>query len=133
MDSARSLDRSPSASMTPTSSPGLRGVIPIIPTPFRVDESFDLAGLARCVRFAIDCGVSAICLPAYASEFYKLTESERLQVITTALEASEGQLPVIAQADHPSARVAAELGRMRNGAGVTLPCRASSRCRLKTC
>src|SRR5262249_11231674 len=73
------------------------------------DESLDLAGLARCVRFGIDCGACAICLPAYASEFYKLTEAERFQVITTALEASEGRLPVIAQANHPSARVTAEL------------------------
>ena len=106
--------------MPPTSSPGLRGVIPIIPTPFRVDESLDLAGLARCVRFAIDCGACAICLPAYASEFYKLIEGERLQVIATALEAAEGRLPVIAQSNHPSARVAAELGRRyeQMGAGV---------------
>ena len=106
--------------MPPTSSPALRGVIPIIPTPSRADESVDLAGLARCVRFAIDCGACAICLPAYASEFYKLTETERLQVITTALEASEGRLPVIAQSNHPSARVAAELGRRyeQMGAGV---------------
>jgi dihydrodipicolinate synthase/N-acetylneuraminate lyase len=60
----------------------LRGVVPIIPTPFRADESIDEAGLAACVRFAVRCGVGAVCLPAYASEFYKLTEAERFSRTT---------------------------------------------------
>ena len=56
------------------------GVVPVIPTPFCQDESIDYKALAACVHFAVECGVSAVCLPAYGSEFYKLTESERGKV-----------------------------------------------------
>jgi 4-hydroxy-tetrahydrodipicolinate synthase len=101
-------------------SDGLSGVVPILPTPFRADESIDLDGLARCVRFAVECDVGAVCLPAYASEFYKLTETERLQVVGTALEAGEGRVRVIAQSNHPAARVAAELARRHEQMGAAL-------------
>jgi 2-keto-3-deoxy-L-arabinonate dehydratase len=34
--------------------------------------------LRRLIDFAIASGLKAVCLPAYASEFYKLTDEERL-------------------------------------------------------
>jgi len=98
----------------------LRGVVPIIPTPFRADESIDLDGLADCVRFAVRCEVSAVCLPAYGSEVNKLTETERLQVIETALAAAEGRVGVVAQSNHASARGAAELARRHEQMGADL-------------
>lgn len=104
--------------MTPTTPAPLRGVVPVIPTPFRADESIDFAGLARCVRFAIDRGIEAVCLPAYASEFYKLTEAERLEVVETALTAAKGQIRVVAQSNHPSAGVAAGLARQHEKMGA---------------
>ena len=84
----------------------LRGVVPVLPTPFRADESVDLEGLRRCVRFAVHCGADAVCLPALASEYYKLSEAERLHVVETALAAGAGKLGVVAQSNHPSARIA---------------------------
>jgi 4-hydroxy-tetrahydrodipicolinate synthase len=104
--------------MTSPSQVTLRGVVPIIPTPFRADETIDFAGLAQCVRFAIRQGMMALCLPAYASEFYKLTEAERLQVIDTALQTAEGRTLVVAQSNHPSARVAAQLARRHQEMGA---------------
>ena len=103
----------------------LHGVVPIIPTPFRADESIDLEGVVRCVDFAVGCGLCAICLPAYASEFPKLTEAERLQVVETAIKAAAGKLAVLAQSNHPSARCAAELARRHAAVRSTppLPCR----------
>src|SRR2546429_22704 len=98
----------------------LCGVVPIMPTPFLADESIDRDGLARCVRLAARCGVGAVCLPAYASEFYKLTEAERLQVVETALEAGRGQVRVLAQSNHPSARVAAALARRHEEMGADM-------------
>lgn len=98
----------------------LQGVVPIIPTPFRADESIDLDGIAQCVRFAVQCGVSAVCLPAYGSEFYKLTESERLSVIETALQAANAKVKVSAQSNHPSAKVAVELARRHEKMGADL-------------
>jgi dihydrodipicolinate synthase/N-acetylneuraminate lyase len=106
--------------MTSPAQPMLRGVVPIIPTPFRADESIDLDGLANCVRFAVHHGIGAICLPAYGSEFYKLTEAERLQVIDKALETADGRVLVVAQSNHPSCRVAAQLARRHQDMGARL-------------
>jgi cystathionine gamma-synthase len=96
----------------------LRGVVPVVPTPFRVDESIDLEGLAACIEFAVRCGVCAVCLPAYASEFYKLTEAERRRVLETAIRVAAGRVAVLAQSNHPSARCAAELAQQHADLGA---------------
>ena len=98
----------------------ITGAVPVIPTPFREDESVDWDALAACVDFAACVGVSAVCLPAYASEFYKLSESEREQVIDTAVAAAAGRLLVIAQSNHPGAIHAAEIARSNEARGADL-------------
>lgn len=98
----------------------LRGVVPVVPTPFRDDESVDLDGIASCVEFAVRCGVCAVCLPAYGSEFYKLTEAERRQVVETAIKTATGRVAIIAQSNHPSARCAADLARRHEELGADL-------------
>ena len=55
----------------------LSGVVPIIPTPFTESEDIDESALRRLVDYAIRCGIGAACLPAYASEFYKLLEIKK--------------------------------------------------------
>ena len=65
----------------------VNGIVPIIPTPFTVEEQVDWPSLPRLVDFACAAGACAICLPAYASEFYKLSESERLRLVTEAVRA----------------------------------------------
>lgn len=98
----------------------LEGVVPIIPTPFTADEEIDFDGLGQCVRFAAASGLPAVCLPAYASEFYKLSEAERRKAIETAIRAADGELAVMAQANHPSAKLAADLTRLYESLGAGL-------------
>ena len=98
----------------------LSGVVPVIPTPFRADESIDFDALASCIEFAVRCEVSAVCLPAYGSEFYKLTEAERHQVVETAIRAAAGRVAVMAQSNHPSACGAAELAAQHEQMGADL-------------
>ena len=98
----------------------LHGVVPIIPTPFTSDEAIDFDALGECVRFAARRNLVAACLPAYASEFYKLSDSERRQVVETAIRAADGKIAIMAQANHPSARHAAELARQYEGIGANL-------------
>lgn len=98
--------------------PALTGVVPIIPTPFRADEQIDFDGITHCVQFAQRSGLPAVCLPAYASEFYKLSEAERARCVETAIAAAGGKLGVMAQANHPSARHAAELARRYESLGA---------------
>jgi 2-keto-3-deoxy-L-arabinonate dehydratase len=63
----------------------INGVVPVIPIPFKDDESIDEDSLRRCVEFVCDRQMAALCLPAYASEFYKLSEAEREWVIGIAM------------------------------------------------
>ena len=96
----------------------LRGVVPIVPTPFGPDESVDIESLASVVDWIAQQGLAAMCLPAYGSEFYKLTEAEREQVVAVAVEVNAGRVPVIAQANHVSSRVASGLARRYTDMGA---------------
>ena len=98
----------------------LQGVIPIIPTPFTENEEIDEASLRRLVDFACSCGIQAACLPAYASEFYKLTDDEKLQVVKIAVDQAKGRIKIVAQSNHPSLKSAIRLARenVKNGADI---------------
>ena len=96
----------------------INGVVPIIPIPFHEDDSIDEASLRTCVDFVAGRGMAGMCLPAYASEFYKLSEAEREQVIGLAIDANGGRIPLIAQANHGSSKVAAGLARRYEAMGA---------------
>lgn len=96
----------------------LFGVVPIIPTPFTENEEIDEDALRSLIDFAIAGGIKAVCLPAYASEFYKLTDDEKLQVVRVAVEHSAGRLKIVAQSNHPSLRVAIKLAQANVKAGA---------------
>ena len=98
----------------------LSGVVPIIPTPFTSKEEIDEQALERLIDFAIAGGLKAACLPAYASEFYKLTDEEKLRVVKIAVEYSSGRLQIIAQSNHPSLKVAVELAQNNVEAGADI-------------
>jgi len=98
--------------------PGLAGVVPIVPTPFTEDEEIDERALRDLIDFAVSCRVGAVCLPAYASEYYKLTDEERLKVVQVAIQQAAGRLKVVAQANSPSMKIAAHLARAYVAAGA---------------
>ena len=98
----------------------LFGVVPIIPTPFTENEEIDENALRRLVDFALISGVQAACLPAYASEFYKLTDEEKLRVVKIAVDHSGGRLQIIAQSNHPSLKVATKLAQANVEAGADI-------------
>ena len=98
----------------------INGVVPVIPIPFHEDESIDEASLRRTVDFVAAQPMEAMCLPAYGSEFYKLSEAERERVIGLAIEVCAGRIPVITQANHGSSMIAAELARRYEAMGADL-------------
>lgn len=112
--------------MQQSESRGLVGAVPIIPTPFDAHDEIDEDALRRMVEFAVARGLGAICLPAYGSEYYKLSEHERIRVVKVAVDQAAGRTLVIAQCNHPASRVAALFARanVENGAdliSVALP------------
>ena len=51
----------------------LTGVVPVVPTVFRDDESVDLDGTVRVVDYLLDSRVDGLCLLANYSEQFALT------------------------------------------------------------
>ncbi len=98
----------------------LSGIVPIIPTPFTEDESIDEPALRDLIEFAIRKGIKAACLPAYASEFYKLTDEEKLHVVKIAVSQAAGRMQIIAQCNHPSLKTAIRLAQENVVAGADL-------------
>lgn len=103
------------------------GIVPIIPTPFEESEEICWTDLDRLIDFAVDAGACAVCLPAYASEFYKLSEDERLQITSRAVRRSAGRVPVIAQVNYASTRLAIDAAARAVDAGASAICSAAPR------
>lgn len=94
------------------------GVIPILATPFRDDESLDLDSLRRLVRFNVAVGVDGITVLGILGESNRLTDEERLRIVATAIEAA-GPLPVIVGTSHTGTNATIELSRAAIEAGAT--------------
>lgn len=76
----------------------LKGIVSVLNTPFTNDDHVDFGALKRNVSEALEAGVAGFLVPAMASEVYKLTETERLQMVNAVLEAAGDKVPVIAGA-----------------------------------
>ncbi|MCL2581309.1 MAG: dihydrodipicolinate synthase family protein [Streptosporangiales bacterium] len=98
----------------------LAGVVPVVPTIFRDDETVDLAGTARVADYLIDAGVDGLCLLANYSEQFSLTDAERDSLARGLLEHVAGRVPVIVTTSHYSARVAASRSRAAQDMGAAM-------------
>jgi len=76
----------------------LQGIVTVLNTPFKTDKTIDLPALKRNVVYALDAGVAGFLVPAMASEVYKLSETERIQMVEAVLDEVKGKVPVIAGA-----------------------------------
>ncbi len=76
----------------------LYGIVTVLNTPFTKDDKIDETGLRLNVQTALKAGVAGFLVPAMASEVYKLTHDERLQMLDIVLEEVQGKVPVIAGA-----------------------------------
>jgi len=97
----------------------IRGIVPVIPTPFDSDEHIAWDELRNLIDFACAAGVSAVCLPAYASEFYKLSEDERSRLVIEAVAHAQGRVPVVAQVNYSSALQAAQVAARMAACGAS--------------
>jgi dihydrodipicolinate synthase/N-acetylneuraminate lyase len=98
----------------------LHGVVPIIPTPFFENEEIDEASLRNLIEFAIQAKLQAVCLPAYASEFYKLSDEEKLRVVKVAVDQAAGRILIVAQSNSPALKIAIQLAQANVKAGADI-------------
>jgi 4-hydroxy-tetrahydrodipicolinate synthase len=73
----------------------LKGIVSVLNTPFTKGDAIDHAALKINVEEALRAGVAGILVPAMAAEVYRLSHSERLEMLTTVLETVGDKIPVI--------------------------------------
>lgn len=98
------------------------GVSPVLEVPFTDQGEVDYAGFERVVRYVIGTGVSSMMFPGFASEFYKLTETERARLLQVLLDLTSGRddvAAIVAVQDHAT-KLAASRAREAIDAGADL-------------
>ena len=73
----------------------IAGVYPIVHTPFTPSNEIDFETLAAEVRFFDRCGVQGIVWPQLASEYFTLSDDERITGVETLLKANKGLKPSV--------------------------------------
>jgi 4-hydroxy-tetrahydrodipicolinate synthase len=81
----------------------LRGVFPMLPTPFDDGGAPDGGSLRRLVRYLVACGVDGMTYPGVASEVGQLTVGERSTLAHLVLAEAGGRVPVIVGASSADA------------------------------
>ena len=95
----------------------LRGVFPILATPFKEDDRVDEDSLRNLVDFEIEHGVDGMGL-AYGSEIPYLTEDERIREMAVVANQIDGRVPLVVNCDHNSTVGAVMLSRRAEEAGA---------------
>lgn len=75
--------------------PRWRGIFAIPATPFEDDSELDRDSLRREVDFCVASGVQGIVYPVMASEFFTLSDEERLEVMPIVTRQARGRVPVV--------------------------------------
>lgn len=72
-----------------------RGIFTIPTTPFKENGDVDEAGFRRVIDFCVDCGAHGLVYPVNASEFFTLTDAERMQMSEVMVEQNAGRVPTV--------------------------------------
>ena len=78
--------------------PAWSGIYPSLATPFLPDGDLDLEGQRALVRFALDSGAHGLICFGLAGEVFRLTPSERIELLRVIVDECGGQVPVLAGA-----------------------------------
>ena len=95
-----------------------KGVFPILVTPFDDHGNLDLESFDRTVRFMADIGVNGVTIIGVLGESNRMLDTEREQLIKTAVGAAEGRISVIVGTSYSGTRATLELSRMAESLGA---------------
>ncbi|MET0427987.1 MAG: dihydrodipicolinate synthase family protein, partial [Microvirga sp.] len=84
----------------------LKGILPVLPTPFTPSGAIDAAAMTRIVDFALAAGADGLVFPGFASEVDALSGEERDTLLALMVERVAGRIRVVAGACAASASVA---------------------------
>ena len=97
----------------------IKGICPIIATPFKENGEVDYKGLEKLVGALIDGGCHAVTLFGIAGEYYKLTDEERIKMaeITIDVCKKKGGTSILSVTDH-STEIAAKRAKQFEDMGA---------------
>ncbi|MET0745948.1 MAG: dihydrodipicolinate synthase family protein [Microvirga sp.] len=98
----------------------LKGILPVLPTPFTPSGAIDAAAMTRIVDFALAAGADGLVFPGFASEVDALSAEERDTLLALVVERVAGRIPVVAGASAASATDAANHARAATAHGVSI-------------
>ena len=97
----------------------LKGIVPIIATPFFQDEQIDYASLRRELQYMKKAGCHGATLFGIAGEYYKLSDAECEKLMDVTIdECKQLQLPAIVSCTPHSTHAAVERAKRIEAAGA---------------
>jgi 4-hydroxy-tetrahydrodipicolinate synthase len=94
------------------------GVMPILATPFKDDESLDLAAWTRLLEFMVELGVDGVTLIGVLGESNRLADHERDALISHAVKVIGGRLPIVVGTSHSGTEAGKYLAARAAGLGA---------------
>ena len=95
----------------------IRGLVPVLATPFGSDLSLDRPSLRRLVEFEVQAGADGLAVFGMASEAFALTDTERGQILADVTAAAP-HLPVVAGVNATALQPALEQVRRHADGGA---------------
>ncbi len=97
----------------------IQGVCPVLALPFTADGEVDLPSFRNVVRWIISLKTEQVMIFGVASENIKLTDPERIQILTALMEEKDGSsLKVIASVADHSMELAIERAKLWESMGA---------------
>lgn len=98
-----------------------RGVWPIMATPFRTDETVDLDGFAKSVKFMAEAGCNGCTIVGVLGESNRMLDSERAALIQTAVDSVKDlgrPFPICVGTSHAGTAATVGLSQMAQELGA---------------
>ncbi len=96
----------------------MRGMFPVLVTPFDDQDRIDDDGLRSVVEYNIDAGVHGVVI-ALATEVMKLTDAERSQVAQVVIDQTRGRVPVVVNTGAASTFATVQYSQQAEDLGAT--------------
>ena len=94
------------------------GVYPAVTTKFTPDDRLDIAEMERCFKLQTDAGVDGLIVCGSLGEASTLDQSEKIEILKTALRVANGKIPVLLTVVDGSTRNAQALAEAGAKAGA---------------
>ena len=96
----------------------MRGMFPVLVTPFDEQDRIDEDSLRSVVEYNINAGVHGVVI-AFATEIMKLTEAERLQIAQVVIDQARGRVPVVVNTGAVSTAATVQYSQQTEDLGAT--------------